>query len=602
MHNSIRAAVLLTFVILFASIGNAEADSRKDAVAVVANKKNPASIELAKYYLQKRGLADDRILEVEVDGEDFISRSDYEQKIVLPLRKQLEQKGIAAKTRVLVTTFGIPIRVNAPEPTMEEKAVVVEARTYRETARKRIQEVITAANQLAGKKVEPSKGEKTDDVLVEEARTAVRECAQKMWDIADEAKRKDARVKINGFVAQFSGVAGIAQSTKLAPGVENKAAEEALEKLKHDVQSARSLLQSLDEVRTPENRRRGYSLAAQTFGATGALGRANAFIRALEFKEADASVDSELSFLWWDRDQYLITNRVPNPMRHNATKLNSPVLLPLMLVSRIDAANLSQAKHIIDASLEAESNGLKGKAYIDARGVAEADERFGMYDQDLRELADLIDDETEIPVVLENTDDRFTKKDQAPDVALYAGWYRLRHYEDAFTFEPGAIGYHIASEEAVSLHKSDETGWCKGALEHGIAATLGATAEPYLDAFPPPLEFFGVLLTGKFNLIETYALTNPYISWRMVLIGDPLYQPFASPLIESKEIASRADYSKTLDPLPKSPLETDFPDPVAARTSMAERKKKLEVEISGFYKALEDRRKDSKAAAEKKAP
>jgi len=43
-------------------------------------------------------------------------------------------------------------------------------------------------------------------------------------------------------------------------------------------------------------------------------------------------------------------------------------------------------------------------------------------------------------------------------VALYVGWYRLRHYEDAFAFNLGAIGYHIASGEAVSIHNPQEKG------------------------------------------------------------------------------------------------------------------------------------------------
>ncbi len=578
------------------AVRSVSADSRADAVTVIANKRVPASIELAKYYVQRRGLAPNRIVEIDVADEDFISRKDYEQNIALPIRKQLEQKGIAAKTRILVTTYGVPLRLNAPEPTAEENAVIVEAKTYRASARKRIQEVIAAAYELSGEKppkVQDGAAEQSDEALVEEARKAVRECAQKMWDLPDEGKRREARVKINNFVATFSGVAGIAQSTKVAPGAENKDAEAALEKLKHDVQVARTLLQRLDEIRTPENRKRGYSIAAQTFGAVGALGRANAFIRALEYKEADASVDSELEFVWWDRDQYLVANRVPNPMRHNATPLTTPVLLPLVLVSRIDASDLDKAKHIIDSSLQAEAEGLKGTAYIDARGLPESDPKYGMYDENLRDLADLLDDETEIPTTLENTDARFSKKGEAPDVALYSGWYRLRHYEDAFTFVPGAIGYHVASEEAVTLHKSDETGWCKNALDRGISATLGAVAEPYLDAFPPPLDFFGMLLSGRFNLIESYALTSPYVSWRMVLIGDPLYQPFRKPLVQAKALAERSNGAADLESWPQSPLDKEFPDPVAARALLAERKKQLEGEIAAFYKALEERRKES---------
>ena len=64
-------------------------------------------------------------------------------------------------------------------------------------------------------------------------------------------------------------------------------------------------------------------------------------------------------------------------------------------------------------------------------------------------------------------------------------------------------------------------------LEEGITATLGPVSEPYLLAFPLPEAFFGLLLTGKKSLVECYYLTKPFNSWRMMLIGDPLYNPFS---------------------------------------------------------------------------
>ena len=33
---------------------------------------------------------------------------------------------------------------------------------------------------------------------------------------------------------------------------------------------------------------------------------------------------------------------------------------------------------------------------------------------------------------------------------------------------------------------------------------------------------------GKLSLAECYLLSLPYLSWKMVLIGDPLYRPFAA--------------------------------------------------------------------------
>jgi len=89
------------------------------------------------------------------------------------------------------------------------------------------------------------------------------------------------------------------------------------------------------------------------------------------------------------------------------------------------------------------------------------------------------------------------------------------------------VGFHAASLEMVSLRDEKEHGWCRGLLNDGIAATLGAVDEPYLAAFPDPVEFFGLLLTGKYPLGEVYWLTTSTVSWRMVMIGDPLYNPYA---------------------------------------------------------------------------
>ena len=62
-------------------------------------------------------------------------------------------------------------------------------------------------------------------------------------------------------------------------------------------------------------------------------------------------------------------------------------------------------------------------------------------------------------------------------------------------------------------------------LVDGITATLGAVAEPYLHSFPKPKEFFEELYSGK-CLVEAYYRTKPFNSWRLILIGDPLYRPF----------------------------------------------------------------------------
>ena len=71
-------------------------------------------------------------------------------------------------------------------------------------------------------------------------------------------------------------------------------------------------------------------------------------------------------------------------------------------------------------------------------------------------------------------------------------------------------------------------------FHHTVNATMKTfiertlpVAEPYLQSFPLPADFFGLLLTGRFTLAECYAYTANFNSWMMMLLGDPLYRPFA---------------------------------------------------------------------------
>ena len=109
---------------------------------------------------------------------------------------------------------------------------------------------------------------------------------------------------------------------------------------------------------------------------------------------------------------------------------------------------------------------------------------------------------------------------------MYCGWYSLARYVDAFEWVPGAVGYHIASAECRTLREGPSQVWCKRMLEEGVAVTIGPVGEPYVQAFPLPEIFFGMLVDGHLSVAECYLLSVPFLSWKMVLVGDPLYRPF----------------------------------------------------------------------------
>jgi uncharacterized protein (TIGR03790 family) len=193
------------------------------------------------------------------------------------------------------------------------------------------------------------------------------------------------------------------------------------------------------------------------------------------------------------------------------------------MVSRLDGPSYEIVKGLIDKAIAAEKTGLKGIAYFDSRGIMKEDE-FGRFDQSLRDLAVITRLQTEMSVEEEQTEKLFPPG-ACPQAAIYCGWYSLKKYVDAFDFVDGAVGYHISSWEAIDIRDPNSSQWCPAMLSDGITATLGAVAEPYLHSFPEPCAFFLELFKGN-CLVEAYCRTNPFNSWQLILIGDPLYRPF----------------------------------------------------------------------------
>jgi hypothetical protein len=110
-----------------------------------------------------------------------------------------------------------------------------------------------------------------------------------------------------------------------------------------------------------------------------------------------------------------------------------------------------------------------------------------------------------------------------PNGALYSGWYSLNHYNNAFTWNIGAIGFHLDSLSAADPRTGPN--WSANAIQHGITATSGAVAEPYLQGLAQPDGVFLNLLEGS-NLGDAFFRNERWLKWMILNIGDPLYLPF----------------------------------------------------------------------------
>lgn len=262
------------------------------------------------------------------------------------------------------------------------------------------------------------------------------------------------------------------------------------------------------------------------------LARLQSEINLIIGKETNASVDSELSMVL--SSSYELYRWQPNRLKDNLPAYYSNTLM----VSRLDGPSFEIAKGLVDKALTAEKTGLRGIAYFDSRGIIDDKKpySFGHFDQSLRDLAILTRFRTELDVKEERTEKLF-EPGACPQTAIYCGWYRLKKYADAFDFVEGAVGYHISSLEAVDLRDPNSSQWCPAMLRDGITATLGAVNEPYLHSFPKPKDFFLELFNGH-CLVEAYYYTKPFNSWRLVLIGDPMYTPFKTSKVPKYQVGN----------------------------------------------------------------
>src|SRR5258706_3965735 len=236
-----------------------------------------------------------------------------------------------------------------------------------------------------------------------------------------------------------------------------------------------------------------------------------------------AAFDSELALVQWNFSPR--AKSLPNPMHYKSMRADMP---PILMTMRLDAPQPQLVRAMILAGVKAEAEGLQGRVVVDSGGHLSIDSKspaYAAFDQTLRNLATIVATKTHLPLTFDEKREVLPPHSVKDPVALYCGWYALQRYTPACTFFPGAVGYHVASFELVTLH-NDSPQWCHGLLNDGIAATLGAVNEPFLNAFPPPDEFFPLLLTGKLPLAEVYWKTNPMVSWNIAMIGDPLYTPY----------------------------------------------------------------------------
>ena len=239
-----------------------------------------------------------------------------------------------------------------------------------------------------------------------------------------------------------------------------------------------------------------------------------------------ASVDSELSMLGFYSSQ--ISGVLKNPLCNNASQsvFNPQPPPALLLVSRLDAPSADAVRAMVMNGIKAEKEGLWGWGYIDLRSITSAGYVQG--DNWIREAGSAMR-RSGIPVITDDLPDTFQSGFPITDAAAYYGWYSENidgpFADPFFHFIPGAVAAHLHSFSATTLHDPLK-GWTGPLIQHGASASVGNVYEPYLPFTTDFGVMAGALLAGS-NLVESYYRAQPVLSWMSVLVGDPLYRPYA---------------------------------------------------------------------------
>lgn len=508
---------------LLAASSSAHAGITANDLVLVVNKQQPEGRRLAEAYAAARGVPEGRIIEVDVPDNVEIAREFYEASIASAVRKQLDERQLRPQAKCLVLFYGIPLRIRERDSTPQERTEVdTVINPMISTLQTQLRDAATKLEKLATSldpNFRPAQGLETSDQIRERLMAANTASTEALKSVTDPQRQQQLAQELRA--AQMA----LVTMPKL-PGLSTTRPATMPAQQEVDAWMADS--------GNPTSRhqiRQTMYFAGNVFQMLVALEMQK---RTLTAKESEASVDSELSCL--DLGAYDRTRWVINPFHQS--NLAPALKEKVIRTARIDGPTPQIAQRVFENAIAVEKEGLKGDLVLDARGLS-GKGGFGTYehfDGSIRNAVKYAAGASELKTIFDNNEPLLPNgsSDQA---AIYCGWYAVRKYAPTVKLLPGSIAYHVGSFEMVTLRSQHETGWCRGLMLDGADVTLGPVGEPYLAAFPPADDFLGLLFTGKPTLVEAYWASIPITSWKMVLIGDPLYRPFAAkPVISSDRL------------------------------------------------------------------
>jgi len=259
-----------------------------------------------------------------------------------------------------------------------------------------------------------------------------------------------------------------------------------------------------------------------------------------EMRRDEAAVDSELALLPLIEEKLPLAGPLHNPVY---TTTNPATLHPtngVLLVTRLDGPTPEIARGLVDKALQAEADGLWGRAYFDLRNITDPGYKLG---DDWIRAASEICLHAGFEAVVDENPGTFPAGFPMSQIALYMGWYDGNasgpFAQPKVEFMPGAFAYHLHSYSAASLRSTNQY-WVGPLLAKGATISMGSVAEPYLSGTPDVGVFSARLIFLGFTFGQAAYAAQQTLSWQTTVVGDPLYRPFGkNPDQLYKELAAR---------------------------------------------------------------
>lgn len=259
-----------------------------------------------------------------------------------------------------------------------------------------------------------------------------------------------------------------------------------------------------------------------------------------ELRRNGAAVDSELALLPIIEENPLLAGPLSNPLYASTNEAAFNPTSGVLMVARLDGPGAAIARSLVDKALEAETNGLWGRAYFDVRNTTDPGYKPGdVWIRNAGEICRHLGFET----VVDESTMTFPAEFPMSQIAFYCGWYD-NDVSGPFKrpnveFMPGAFAYHLHSYSAANL-RSTTNNWVGPLLAKGATISMGCVDEPFLSGTPEVAVFAARLIFFGYSFGEAAYASQAVLSWQTTVVGDPLYRPFGKPAQQlHDELAAR---------------------------------------------------------------